>query len=284
MRNGLFLNFNGTAGAWRRECIVDAGGWTHDTLTEDLDLSYRAQLKGWRFVFDSTVASPAELPADIEALKSQQRRWAMGSIQTARKLLPRVLKAPLPGSLKLEAFFHLTSNVAYTLLLALGLLLMPVMVATTHASPLLATLLELGVILFGVVPVSVFLAAGQMWRGARGVRLLRDVVAALVLGAGLCVNNTRAVLDGLGPALGDWERTPKTGEGLPRVRLQPYARARSGGKTELALAAYFVTLAAAAWTGGHLRSLPFLALLVAGLGTVGVGSLRAGERAARGTV
>src|SRR6267142_5029075 len=106
-RSGRFFNFNGTAGVWRRATIESAGGWQHDTLTEDLDLSYRAQLAGWRFVFDAEVIAPAELPADIEALKSQQRRWAKGSIQTARKLLPELLAAPLPLRVKLEGLLHL---------------------------------------------------------------------------------------------------------------------------------------------------------------------------------
>jgi cellulose synthase/poly-beta-1,6-N-acetylglucosamine synthase-like glycosyltransferase len=275
MRSGLFFNFNGTAGAWRRECIEDAGGWTHDTLTEDLDLSYRAQLRGWRFVFDPTVSSPAELPGHVEALKSQQRRWAKGSIQTARKLLPRVFADPLPLPVKLEAFFHLTNNFAYPLLLALGLLLLPVMVSTRRTSPEVAALLELGVILLGVVPVTLFLAAGQLAGGARGLRVIRDVGAALVLGAGLCVNNTRAVLEGLGSGLGDWERTPKTGEGLPSVRLRHYAPGRGAtAGIELALTLYFAALGTVSWRAGHLRSIPFIALLVAGFGTVCVHSLR----------
>ena len=102
MRRGLFFNFNGTAGLWRRAAIEDAGGWSHDTLTEDLDLSYRAQLAGWRFVFEPAVVCPAELPADMQAFKSQQRRWAKGSIQTARKLLPVLWRSAAPARAKLE--------------------------------------------------------------------------------------------------------------------------------------------------------------------------------------
>ena len=134
---GLFFNFNGTAGIWRRTCIEDAGGWSHATLTEDLDLSYRAQLAGWRFAYAPDVVVPAELPSDMAAFKSQQRRWARGSIQTARRVLPGLWRRDLPLAVKLEAFFHLTANAAYPLLLALGLLLLPVLLARPLLPPAL---------------------------------------------------------------------------------------------------------------------------------------------------
>src|SRR6188768_2462933 len=122
-RAGLFFNFNGTAGIWRRDAIDDAGGWEHDTLTEDLDLSYRAQLRGWRFVFMPDLVSPAEVPVEMNAFKSQQHRWAKGSIQTTLKLLPEILAAPLPLTIKAEAFFHLTANFNYLLMIALSVLM-----------------------------------------------------------------------------------------------------------------------------------------------------------------
>src|SRR3954471_15176382 len=101
-RSGRFFNFNGTAGLWRKSCIIEAGGWQHDTLTEDLDLSYRAQLAGWRFVFLSHVVTPADLPLDMNAFKSQQHRCTKGSIQTCKKLLPTIWKSRLPLLIKLE--------------------------------------------------------------------------------------------------------------------------------------------------------------------------------------
>ena len=127
-RGGRFFNFNGTAGVWRRTAIDDAGGWQHDTLTEDLDLSYRAQLRGWRFVFVPDVIAPAEVPVEMNAFKSQQHRWAKGSIQTCRKLLPRILRSDLPFGVKAEAFFHLTANFNYTLMCILSILMFPSMV------------------------------------------------------------------------------------------------------------------------------------------------------------
>ena len=127
-RGGRFFNFNGTAGVWRREAINDAGGWQHDTLTEDLDLSYRAQLRGWQFVFVPTLIAPAEVPVEMKAFKSQQHRWAKGSIQTCRKLLPRILRSKLPLGVKIEAFFHLTANFNYPLMCILSILMFPSMV------------------------------------------------------------------------------------------------------------------------------------------------------------
>ena len=283
MRRGLFFNFNGSAGVWRRATIEDAGGWSSDTLTEDLDLSYRAQLRGWRFVFDGAVEAPAELPADLEALKSQQRRWARGSIQTARKLLPAIAASRLPLRVKLEAFVHLTSNVCYPLLLILALMLLPVMLVARPAPAPLDWGLPIGVGLLGIVPVVLFLAAGQLAAGRRALAVPAGVAAALILCTGLSVNNARAVLGGLGPRLGDWERTPKTGEGTRGEPLAPYPAARGlAGRTELLLALYFAGLAAVAWAVGQWQAMPFIALLIAGFGVVGVGSLRASLGARHG--
>ena len=112
-RSGAFFNFNGTAGVWRREAIESSGGWQHDTLTEDLDLSYRAQLKGWKFMYLPDVVCPAELPVDINAFKTQQNRWTMGAIQTAKKMLPTIWRSEVPLKVKVEATFHLTACVGY---------------------------------------------------------------------------------------------------------------------------------------------------------------------------
>ena len=282
MDAGLFFNFNGTAGVWRRACVEDAGGWSHDTLTEDLDLSYRAQLRGWRFLFDETLEAPAELPGDMEALKSQQRRWTKGAIQTARKVLPQLWRAPLPARVKIEAFFHLTSNAVYPLLLALGLLLLPVLLARSSLPPAAAWAIQGAVLVLGVVPVAVFLAAGRRAAGGSLGAVLHDVPAALMLGIGLSVNNARAVVEGLGGRVGEWERTPKTGDttGRPASRCYPSARSMAG-RTEIALSLWFVSVGAFAWRGGHLGALPFSALLVVGFALVGVGSLLASHPARR---
>src|ERR1051325_4520740 len=124
-RSGRFFNFNGTAGLWRKACIEQSGGWQHDTLCEDLDLSYRAQLAGWRFIFLPDVVTPAELPVDMNGFKSQQHRWTKGSIQTCKKLLPSIWRSKLPFAIKAEATGHLVSNFAYLLLACLCVLLHP---------------------------------------------------------------------------------------------------------------------------------------------------------------
>lgn len=279
MAAGLFFNFNGTAGAWRRACIEDAGGWAHDTLTEDLDLSYRAQLRGWRFVSAADVEVPAELPAEVLALKSQQRRWAKGSIQTARKVLPGLLRSRLPARVKLEALAHLTANVTYPLLLLSGLLLVAVISVPTSLPPALATVLDVSAIVCGVVPVVAFLHVGQFVAGSRAAGWLPGIVSALVVGAGLTLNNTLAVAGGLRAPSGDWERTPKTGEAAGVAGRRAYAACPDRSAVlELALAVFFVSVACFAWREDRLRSIPFLLLLAAGLAYVGAGSLREAAR------
>ena len=274
MTSGLFFNFNGTAGAWRRTCIEDAGGWAHDTLTEDLDLSYRAQLKGWRFLAANDIEAPAELPADVLALKSQQRRWAKGSIQTARKVLPALMSSALPARVKIEAVVHLTANVTYPLLLISGILL-PAVLAIPNSLPWrIAVLLDAGAIVCGVLPVVAFLYAGQVAAGRKAASRPRDILCTLVVGAGLTLNNSVAVLGGLRKPLGDWERTPKTGETAGAAGRRTYASRRDPGAViEILLAAFFSGAAAFALHEGLFRSLPFLLLLAVGLGTVGVQSV-----------
>jgi len=284
---GVFFNFNGTAGVWRRACIEDSGGWCADTVTEDLDLSYRAQLRGWRFVYEDDVEVPGELPSDVRALRSQQRRWSRGAVQTARKLLPSVWNARLPARIKIEALLHLTGNVTYPLLLALGLLLLPALLGSRPLPPPAVWAIQAGVLAFGVAPVCLFLAAGRREAGGGPLRLGRDVVAALLLGIGLSVNNARAVLEGLGRGLGDWERTPKTGETAGQPAPAPrYSAGRGvGGRAESILALWFAAVGIYAWAAGHPGAVPFSALLAVGLGGIAVATMRASRvRPAPGAV
>jgi cellulose synthase/poly-beta-1,6-N-acetylglucosamine synthase-like glycosyltransferase len=279
MRCGLFFNFNGSAGVWRRASIEAAGGWSHDTLTEDLDLSYRAQLEGWRFVYDDTIEAPAELPGDLEALKSQQRRWVRGSIQTARKILPRLLSGPLPASVKLEALVHLTNNMAYPLLLSL--LLLPLLAVTGHGPPAIAGWMQGILVVVGMLPVCASLAVGQLARGRRA-GLARGVLAAVLLGIGLAFNNARAAIAGLGGPAGEWERTPKSGSGGNDSTGRPYPTARRlAGRAELVFALYFAAMAALAVSSRRWIAVPMPLVLCAAFGAVGAGSLRASLRAIR---
>jgi cellulose synthase/poly-beta-1,6-N-acetylglucosamine synthase-like glycosyltransferase len=259
---GHFFNFNGTAGLWRRRAIEDAGGWSDETLTEDLDLSYRAQLAGWRFVFDPHSTAPAELPADLHALQGQQRRWTKGAIQCARKLLPRVLREQRNRRLRLEAVHHLTANLVYPLILVLGILMVPLMVLMPAASQV-PLALHVGVVVLGFGPTLAFLFLAQRRLGRNRRESLLGTGAALLLGIGLSINNSRAVWEGLRGPVGVWERTPKRGQGRPA--------ARSWGRfawAEAMLGLGFALASGVAAGGGHHRVLPFLLLMCAGFTSV----------------
>jgi len=280
---GRFLNFNGTAGIWRRACIDASGGWSSDTLTEDLDLSYRAQLAGWRFVFLPDVVVAAELPEHMAALRSQQHRWAKGAIQTARKLLPRIARAELPWSIRVEACVHLTANITYPLLLALALLLAPIVAARAGSALAWLPALQLAVFAAGTLPVALFLALGQRRAGRRGASLALDTFAALLVSGGLCWHLARAVAEGMIGPRGEFVCTPKSGALGPRAgAFRPPAlrvrRARGDGIPELALAAAFALTAALAARTGRLSALPFLLVLATGLAWVGRATRERGAR------
>jgi len=208
-RRGCFFNFNGTAGIWRRRAIEQAGGWEHDTLTEDLDLSYRAQLAGWKFLYLPDLVVDAELPAEVNAFKSQQHRWAKGSIQTARKLLAQVLRAPLPLRTKLEAFIHLTNNSAYLLMALLSVLVFPAMALRRGDEAWKLMAIDLPLFLAASVSVVVFYLASQRAIGRSGWRSLAQMPALMGLGIGLAINNARAVASGFLHDGGEFHRTPK---------------------------------------------------------------------------
>jgi cellulose synthase/poly-beta-1,6-N-acetylglucosamine synthase-like glycosyltransferase len=208
-RGGRFFNFNGTAGVWRRIAIDDAGGWQHDTLTEDLDLSYRAQLRGWRFVFVPQLIAPAEVPVEMNAFKSQQHRWAKGSIQTCRKLLPTILRSNLPFGVKAEAFFHLTANFNYILMCLLSILMFPAMVIRYNMGWYEMMLIDIPLFFAATFSFCNFYAVCQRevhkdWRAR-----LKYVPFLMSVGIGLSINNTRAVFEALFRKQGDFARTPK---------------------------------------------------------------------------
>ncbi|MBI2892897.1 MAG: glycosyltransferase [Deltaproteobacteria bacterium] len=273
LRSGRFFNFNGTAGIWRKAAIIDAGGWQHDTLTEDMDLSYRAQLRGWQFAYLPDVVSPAEVPVEINSFKSQQFRWAKGSIQVAKKMLPVVLKADLPLKVKLEAFFHLTNNVAYLLLVLLSILLLPNILARTDHSMSQVLLLDFPLFAGTTCSVAIFYIVshhalyGNTWEGIRRLPLLMS------LGIGLSINNARAVLEGLIGHETDFIRTPKMGvetTGDKTWKKRRYRVAKNFMPAlELLFALYFAIAIYIAASRGHWGSLPFLVLFLAGYVYVG---------------
>jgi cellulose synthase/poly-beta-1,6-N-acetylglucosamine synthase-like glycosyltransferase len=208
-RSGRFFNFNGTAGMWRRKCIEEAGGWEHDTLTEDLDLSYRAQMKGWQFVFLPDVVTPAELPVEANAFKAQQHRWAKGSIQTAKKLVPRLITAPIPLKVKTEALFHLTNNFAYLLMIVLSML-MPFSIYFRYQLGWMHSFyIDLPLFISATFSVTFFYTCAQReiypdWKGR-----LKFIPFHLALGIGLSVNNAKAVLEAIFNYSSEFKRTPK---------------------------------------------------------------------------
>ncbi len=212
--SGRFMSFNGTAGMWRKTCIADAGGWQHDTLTEDLDLSYRAQLKGWKFVYLQEVTSPAELPPEMNAFKSQQHRWAKGGAQTCRKLLPMILRSRLPWRIKTEAFFHLTGCVSYFLIMLLTVMLMPMLLLKTHllgGNMTLRVLFDGSLILIATFSASSFYVCGQREIFRTWSDSLKYLPFLMALGAGVSINNARAAFEGFFGKNSEFVRTPKFG-------------------------------------------------------------------------
>jgi cellulose synthase/poly-beta-1,6-N-acetylglucosamine synthase-like glycosyltransferase len=267
-RAGCFFNFNGTAGIWRREVIGDAGGWQHDTLTEDLDLSYRAQLRGWKFVFMQDLVSPAEVPVEMNAFKSQQHRWAKGSIQTCRKVLPKILRSNLPLGVKAEAFFHLTANFNYLLMVVLSILMFPSMYVRYNMGWTEMMLIDVPLFFAATFSVANFYMVCQRelfpdtWKSR-----LKYLPFLMSIGIGLAVNNTKAVVEALLRKETEFARTPK-------YRIEGQADEWIGKKyrqsflvqplVELALGLYFTATVFYALANGIYGTVPFLVLFQVG--------------------
>ncbi|MGH7379328.1 MAG: glycosyltransferase [Candidatus Methylomirabilales bacterium] len=268
----LFLNFNGTAGVWRTAAIADAGGWAHDTLTEDLDLSYRAQLRGWRILYRPELICPAELPVLITGFKSQQRRWAKGSTQTAIKLLPAVLRAPLSAWTKYQAFIHLTYYMIHPLMLTVVLLSFPLL-RLQDLAPSTATLvggcLAIGLATFG--PGSMLVYAQRVLDPAWWRRAWR-LPTIMVIGVGVSWSTSLAVFSAFRGKNREFIRTPKfgIGPGGGTWRGKAYGEGRPwGGLVEIGLGIYCAATASFFWQHGQYGALPFLALYTSGFLTVG---------------
>lgn len=205
---GFFINFNGTGGVWKKECIEDAGNWHDDTLTEDLDLSYRAQLNGWKFIFLKDFTSPAELPSEINALKSQQFRWTKGAIETAKKILPQVWKSKIPLRVKLQSTFHLTNNLVFPFILLAAILNVPlIFVKNSGSYEAYFAIMSLFVLAF----ISSFLFYLYSQKDIRTDWRKKIVLFPLFMAGsmGFAVNNSRAVIEGLLNRKSEFVRTPK---------------------------------------------------------------------------
>jgi cellulose synthase/poly-beta-1,6-N-acetylglucosamine synthase-like glycosyltransferase len=275
-RSGRFFNFNGTAGIWRRTAIADAGGWQHDTLTEDLDLSYRAQLRGWRFVFMSNVIAPAEVPVEMNGFKSQQHRWAKGSIQTCRKLLPGILRADIPLAVKAEAFFHLTANFNYPLMCVLSVLMFPSMVIRYNMGWYEMLLIDVPLFLAATFSVCNFYMICQREIHSDWLSRLKYLPFLMSIGIGLSINNTRAVFEALFNKQSEFARTPKyrieadadewVGKRYRQsVAVQPFI--------ELALGLYFTWTVFYALANQIYATIPFLVLFQIGFLYTGLVSI-----------
>jgi len=279
-RTGRFFNFNGTAGLWRKSCIRESGGWQHDTLTEDLDLSYRAQLRGWKFVFLADIVTPAELPVDIDGFKSQQHRWTKGSIQTCKKVLPRIWSSQLPLFIKVEATAHLTANFAYLLLAFLCVLLHPSSAGANSAAAggvARMLLIDLPIFVATTVSAAVFYLCAQRelypkdWK-----REIWFFPFVLALGIGLSINNARAVLEAMFNRRSDFCRTPKYGIERSKQRWQDsrYAAVRTViPLIEFIFAGYFTYFVFHAFQNHEFLSVPFLMLFQIGFAYVACGSI-----------
>ena len=282
-RAGRFFNFNGTGGIWRKQAIIDAGGWEHDTLTEDLDLSYRAQMKGWRFVFLLDVETPAELPIEMDGFKNQQHRWAKGSAQTCKKLLGTVWRCDIPFILKLESTVHLISYFASLLLIFMCILVWPDMSAMQEHTASEGVnwrvwLLDLPVFVLTTGSVSLFYVTAQhalfpktWWKEIKYLPLL------LALGVGMSINNGRAVLEAIFNQTSPFIRTPKYGVGQEKVawkkRTKYKATKSVAGGLEFLLACYFTILTIMVILNNKWAQVPNLALFMLGFWYVVLGAL-----------
>ena len=260
---GWLFNFSGTGGMWRKEAIGSSGGWQHDTLTEDLDLSYRAQLAGWRFIYRANVVSPAELPEDVSAFRAQQYRWAKGTVQTARKLLGRVLRAPLTPMQRLEAFFHLTPHFAYPLMVFLSVLLLPALILMPATNARAMFLIDLPLCIGTTGSLAAFYATAEAAQGRSRWSAIKQLPALLALGAGLAPHLSMAVLEGLQSMAGEFVRTPKKGVAQGRYR----ARADLP-LIEIGLCLVSLGSTVASLETGHWFATPFAMLFTFGYGYV----------------
>lgn len=264
--NGMFFNFNGTAGVIRKECIESSGGWQHDTLTEDLDLSYRAQLAGWKLVYLKDTTADAELPVDMNAFKSQQHRWAKGGVQTAFKILPLIFKRKdLPFKVKTEAFFHLFGNISYTLLLILLLLMFPMGFFWQSVAWHKLVLFNLFAISAGTLSFTFFYALTvKETHGKNWIGYLKYVPVAISIGAGMAINNSKAVLEAFLGKKSEFRRTPKFAvtSKTDIWRSRNYASSKEiTALIEITLGVLFLIQALYAVFMGHYGWIPFLLLI-----------------------
>jgi cellulose synthase/poly-beta-1,6-N-acetylglucosamine synthase-like glycosyltransferase len=284
-RAGVFFNFNGTAGMWRIKAIEEAGGWQHDTLTEDTDLSYRSQLKGWQFLYLQDVECPAELPIEMTAFKTQQVRWAKGLIQCSIKDLPKVMKSDVPRREKIEAWYHLTANLSYPLMIMLSVLLLPAMVIRFYQGWFQMMYIDIPLFLASTFSISSFYLVSQKELfPRRWWRTFFYLPFLMALGIGLTITNSKGVIEALMGIQTAFARTPKysvqtKGEKNVAVQAARKYRKRLGviPWIELAVGTYFAMTVWYAITNENYITVPFLLLFVYGYWYTGLMSLLQGR-------
>ena len=276
-RTGGFFNFNGTAGIWRRQAIEMSGGWQHDTLTEDTDLSFRAQLMGWKFVYLLDEEAPAEIPVEINAFKAQQRRWAKGVMQVGLKLYPRIWLAPLSFRVKLEMFFRLTGNISYPLMIVASFLQFPLLLVRYNQPFYHLMVLDLPLLFFSSISVVLFYGSAVWYLDEKRTPRLLHLPLVMGLGIGLAFSNARAVLEALAGVKSEFVRTPKyrvedTADAT--WKKKKYKRKRGLlPLLELSFAIYFLLAIIYSARLQMWGTIPFLLLFFFGFGYMGVMSI-----------
>lgn len=274
---GFFINFNGTGGVWRKSCIENSGNWQADTLAEDLDLSYRAQLNGWRFVFLRDITSPAELPSEINSLKAQQFRWTKGAIETAKKLLPEIWRSKVPLRIKLQSTFHLTNNFVFPFILLAAILNVPlIFVKNSGNHELYFGILSIFVLAF----VSSFMFYLYAQKDIRTDWRKKIILFPLFMAGsmGFAVNNSRAVIEGLLNRKSEFVRTPKynleANKDALKEKKYVSKKINFAVYVELLLAVYCLIGILSSLYFLEFAALPFQILFFTGFSFVSISSLR----------
>jgi cellulose synthase/poly-beta-1,6-N-acetylglucosamine synthase-like glycosyltransferase len=279
-RRGTFFNFNGTAGVWRRAAIEDAGGWQHDTLTEDTDLSYRAQLRGWKFLYLPDIECVSELPVEMNAFKAQQARWAKGLIQVAKKILPQMFRSKQPWHIKAETFFHLTANISYPLMIVLSTMLLPAMIVRFYQGWFQMLVIDLPLFLASTCSISSFyLVAQRTLHPQSWKRTFLYLPFVMALGIGIAVRNALAVLEALAGKQSEFVRTPKYRIEEKKDNWAKKAYRKPSGLLpylEVLLGLYFALTVVYAIQNENYATVPFLLLFVWGYLYTGLMSLGQG--------
>ncbi len=276
-RTGGFFNFNGTAGIWRRNAIAMSGGWQHDTLTEDTDLSFRAQLMGWKFVYLLDEEAPAEIPVEINAFKAQQRRWAKGVMQVGIKLYPRIWRSRLPMRVRLEMFFRLTGNISYPLMIVASFLQFPLLLVRYNQPFYHLMVLDLPLLFFSSISVFLFYGTAVWYLDEKRAPRLLHLPLVMALGLGLAFSNARAVLEALFGIKSDFIRTPKYS--VEKTHDETWKRKKYKRKRgllpllELSFSVYFLLAILYAIRMRMWGTVPFLFLFFFGFGYMGIMSL-----------